>query len=328
MRSHDIHLTPPLKSAKLACVALRNPLHLFYRYGNRKMKGRGFTLIELLVVIAIIALLVSILCPSLIGATRLARLVVCQCNISSIHKGLVLYTVANNQNFPPFAFSSAAAPDLSLSGHWGGVTRPEDPNGFGRIGVENVNLWALVAPAFLAEALLICPAAEADLRSNTSNYFPYSERFSTYCLRFPPSEDIFADSPGLANTTGMLLGVYRWAGGGQRVRVGQEYQQVPLVRMDRTYRVDGEVFDPAAGVLLADTFWLLDESAQPVAETDGNVVKPSACHGEDYNILRGDGSVKTASDDGTVAENTISPGESNPFSVRSENIWRFFDKAK
>ncbi len=286
------------------------------------MKGKGFTLIELLVVIAIIALLVSILCPSLIRATQQARLIVCQYNASSIHKGLTLYTSENSQNFPPFAFSDYANPNLPLSGHWGGVTSPNDPQAFGRIGMENINLWALVGPAFVAEESLICPAADADLHSEAGNYFPYNERFSTYCLRFPYSEDVFRDSPGLAYKTGELLGVYRWAAGGQHVRVGTEYQTVPLINMERTYRVNGEIFDPAVDALLADVFWLNDKSAQLAS---ANVKKPSACHGLGYNVLRGNGCVKVAVDNGTVQSNSLAAGLDNPYAGPAENIWNYFD---
>ena len=292
-------------------------LYLSTRYGKSHMKGRGFSLIELLVVIAIIAMLVSIITPSLVRARELAQLVVCQCNNSAIYKGLSLYTFDHAQRLPPFAFSSPASPDLPLSGHWGGVTRADDPNGFGRLGVSDINLWALVTPGFAAAGSLVCPASGLGA-SGAGSPFPYDERFSTYCLRFPESEDVFAGSPGLAYKTGMLLGVYRWAGGGQRIRVGQDYQQVPLLRMDKTYRVADGLFDPASGALLADAFWSLNS---------GEAAMPSASHGLAYNILRGDGSVKTATDNGTVAENSAAPGQASPFGQRSEIIWQYFEEA-
>ena len=56
---------------------------------------RAFTLIELLVVIAIIALLVSILMPSLTRAKALARQTVCTVNQSNIAKALILYSESN-----------------------------------------------------------------------------------------------------------------------------------------------------------------------------------------------------------------------------------------
>jgi prepilin-type N-terminal cleavage/methylation domain-containing protein/prepilin-type processing-associated H-X9-DG protein len=54
-------------------------------------KSCAFTLIELLVVIAIIALLVSILLPSLSRAQEIARTTVCATNQKAIYHGLALY---------------------------------------------------------------------------------------------------------------------------------------------------------------------------------------------------------------------------------------------
>jgi prepilin-type N-terminal cleavage/methylation domain-containing protein/prepilin-type processing-associated H-X9-DG protein len=72
-----------------------------------KSKGRGFTLVELLVVIGIIALLVSLLLPSLHKARRAARTVACAANMRSILQGMYLYVNANKGYFPGSPWSSA-----------------------------------------------------------------------------------------------------------------------------------------------------------------------------------------------------------------------------
>ncbi len=62
-------------------------------------KSRGFTLIELLVVIAIIALLLSVLMPSLQRVKEQARLVVCQSASRQLGLAAMLYTGDNDDSF-------------------------------------------------------------------------------------------------------------------------------------------------------------------------------------------------------------------------------------
>ncbi len=63
-------------------------------------REKGFTLIELLVVIAIIALLVSILMPSLSKARELAKRAVCQTNQKGIGTAMALYTGESRDQWP------------------------------------------------------------------------------------------------------------------------------------------------------------------------------------------------------------------------------------
>ena len=63
-------------------------------------KARGFTLIELLVVIAIIAILVSILLPTLGKARDQARAVVCLNNMRGIGFAMNMYAEDNDDYIP------------------------------------------------------------------------------------------------------------------------------------------------------------------------------------------------------------------------------------
>jgi len=64
------------------------------------VRKRAFTLVELLVVIGIIALLISILLPSLSKARESANRTACLSNIKQITLAFIMYTTENKGYFP------------------------------------------------------------------------------------------------------------------------------------------------------------------------------------------------------------------------------------
>ena len=67
---------------------------------------KGFTLIELLVVIAIIALLLSVIVPSLKKAKEAAKDIICRTNLKSMQLATILYTEANEGKMPEYNYAS------------------------------------------------------------------------------------------------------------------------------------------------------------------------------------------------------------------------------
>lgn len=77
-------------------------------------KFKAFTLIELLVVVAIIALLISILLPSLSRARELAKRSVCASNLRGLGQAMHIYSNENTEWFPNHFSNGAPGPAATV----------------------------------------------------------------------------------------------------------------------------------------------------------------------------------------------------------------------
>jgi prepilin-type N-terminal cleavage/methylation domain-containing protein/prepilin-type processing-associated H-X9-DG protein len=143
--------------------------------GLSPARARGFTLVELLVVIGIIALLISILLPSLNRARETANRVKCASNLRQIGQAILLYSNDDNGPYPRTLYSGATlmnGTDIAVSGFAALSTQPGLTDPFSGNAVNGANsvpwtnnvpeaLFLLLRTEDITGAVFTCPSSNA-----------------------------------------------------------------------------------------------------------------------------------------------------------------------
>lgn len=133
-----------------------------------KRKHHGFTLVELLVVVAIIALLVSILLPTLSRAKELTKRTICGTNLSGAAKSLYIYANDYDDRFPTRGFPNTVRFDVI---GWELTSEKTNANSNSR------NIFLAVRLGYIEPNMLTCPSttdATADKASGSNDYYDFN----------------------------------------------------------------------------------------------------------------------------------------------------------
>lgn len=239
-----------------------------------KNNRKAFTLIELLVVIAIIALLVSILLPSLQTARELAKSVVCKSQLRAMTSAQSIYQAENDGKFT--ILENLSSTGLSIQKLWADYL------------AESLDMEDSANPGYLQgrgglDTIVICPTKEYDppdydnssgVRGNRRYELSavWSNRISDYAMNAHLSPRI----------------------------VKNELQYISVPDESLVPRDVGEVQDPASTLLYVDS-----HNASPwIASWEGTAVMDvwySAVHYRHQNaanVAFVDGHVATVKRDG------------------------------
>lgn len=123
------------------------------RRSNNTSPRHAFTLVELLVVIGIIALLISILLPSLNKARRLANTTKCASNMRQVAQAMLMYINDNKGKFPPTAVAPLGAGNAYPDGFFWAAELMHQRY----IGAPNMFQPGSTTPTFWSDSPFRCP---------------------------------------------------------------------------------------------------------------------------------------------------------------------------
>jgi prepilin-type N-terminal cleavage/methylation domain-containing protein/prepilin-type processing-associated H-X9-DG protein len=163
-----------------------------------KQRVKAFTLIELLVVIAIIALLISILLPSLSRARELSKRLVCASNVKGIGTSAKIYANDNGERWmiPPYKKGAVNNEGIKYGPSGPSNTPPTDPGEVGwfrhlqstsetrtspNTGSTAVSVtrayWMMVRSGDITVQQFICPSSgdQPDETENLDLYYDFTD---------------------------------------------------------------------------------------------------------------------------------------------------------